>query len=101
MPIIPALGVWQRQDCRILFGYRKGEKKQGKKCMYRKEKEKMLGFFCLFVFQDRVSLYSPGCPGTHFVDQAGLELRNQGTSCPFSPPIPMRRYLSWSLCFLS
>jgi hypothetical protein len=30
--------------------------------------------FCLFVlvFQDRVSLYSPGCPGTHFVDQAGL-----------------------------
>jgi hypothetical protein len=27
-------------------------------------------------FQDRVSLYSPGCPGTHFVDQADLELRN-------------------------
>jgi hypothetical protein len=25
-----------------------------------------------FVFQDRVSLYSPGCPGTRFVDQAGL-----------------------------
>jgi hypothetical protein len=33
-------------------------------------------FVCLFVFRDRVSLYSPGCPGTHFVDQAGLELRN-------------------------
>jgi hypothetical protein len=32
--------------------------------------------FVLLVFQDRVSLYSPGCPGTHFVDQAGLELRN-------------------------
>jgi hypothetical protein len=31
-------------------------------------------FFCFF--RDRVSLYSPGCPGTHFVDQAGLELRN-------------------------
>jgi hypothetical protein len=31
---------------------------------------------CLFVFRDRVSLYSSGCPGTHFVDQAGLELRN-------------------------
>ena len=30
----------------------------------------------VFVFQDRVSLYSPGCPGTHFVDQGGLELRN-------------------------
>jgi hypothetical protein len=31
-------------------------------------------FVCLF--RDRVSLYSPDCPGTHFVDQAGLELRN-------------------------
>jgi hypothetical protein len=35
-------------------------------------------FEFLFVcfFRDRVSLYSPGCPRTHFVDQAGLELRN-------------------------
>jgi hypothetical protein len=30
--------------------------------------------------QDRVSLYSPGCPGTYFVDQAGLELRNPPAS---------------------
>jgi hypothetical protein len=30
--------------------------------------------FCFF--QDRVSLYSSDCPRTHFVDQAGLELRN-------------------------
>jgi hypothetical protein len=30
--------------------------------------------------QDRVSLCSPGCPGTHFVDQAGLKLRNTPTS---------------------
>jgi hypothetical protein len=29
-----------------------------------------------FFFQDRVSLCSPGCPGTHFEDQAGLTLRN-------------------------
>jgi hypothetical protein len=38
--------------------------------------------FCLFVFvsQDRVSLCSPGCPGTHYVDQAGLELRNPPAS---------------------
>jgi hypothetical protein len=40
--------------------------------------------FYLFVYlgflgggvQDRVSLCSPKCPGTHSVDQAGLELRN-------------------------
>jgi hypothetical protein len=30
----------------------------------------------LGVFRDRVSLSSAGCPGTHSVDQAGLELRN-------------------------
>jgi hypothetical protein len=35
--------------------------------------------FC-FVFWGRVSLYSPGCPGTHSVDQAGLELRNPPAS---------------------
>ena len=33
-------------------------------------------FFFFLVFRDRVSLCSPGCPGTHSVDQAGLELRN-------------------------
>ena len=38
-------------------------------------------FFYLLIdlfgfFRDRVSLYSPGCPGTHSVDQAGLELTN-------------------------
>ena len=43
------------------------------------------GFFVWLVylflfFQDRVSLYSPGCPGTHFVDQAGLKLRNPPVS---------------------
>jgi hypothetical protein len=27
-------------------------------------------------FETGFLLYSPGCPGTHFVDQAGLELRN-------------------------
>jgi hypothetical protein len=34
----------------------------------------------IFVFGDRVSLYSPGCPGTHSVDQAGLKLRNPPAS---------------------
>jgi hypothetical protein len=33
-------------------------------------------FFFFLVFRDRVSLCSPGCLGTHSVDQAGLELRN-------------------------
>jgi hypothetical protein len=38
-------------------------------------------FVCLFfVFRDRVSLCSPGYPGTHSVDQAGLELRNPPAS---------------------
>jgi hypothetical protein len=36
-------------------------------------------FFC-FVFQDKVSLCSPGCLGAHSVDQAGLELRNPPAS---------------------
>jgi hypothetical protein len=35
-------------------------------------------YLFILVFQDRVSLYS--CPGTHFVDQAGLELRNPPAS---------------------
>jgi hypothetical protein len=39
-----------------------------------------LFFFKFLVFRDRVSLYSPGCPGTHSVDQAGLELRNPPAS---------------------
>jgi hypothetical protein len=37
--------------------------------------------FCfLFFFRDRFSLCSPGCPGTHFVNQASLELRNPPAS---------------------
>ncbi|GAB1291046.1 Abasic site processing protein HMCES [Apodemus speciosus] len=34
----------------------------------------------VLVKKDRVSLWSPGCPGTHSVDQAGLELRNPPAS---------------------
>jgi hypothetical protein len=33
-----------------------------------------------FFFLDRVSLYRPGCPGTHSGDKAGLELRNPPAS---------------------
>jgi hypothetical protein len=37
-------------------------------------------FFFFLVFRDKVSLYNPGCPGTHSVDQAVLELRNPPAS---------------------
>jgi hypothetical protein len=35
-------------------------------------------FFVCLVFETGFlfSLYRPGCPGTHFVDQADLKLRN-------------------------
>jgi hypothetical protein len=44
----------------------------------RDGKHKHQIFFVLFFlfFRDRVSLCSPGCPGTHSVDQAVLKLRN-------------------------
>jgi hypothetical protein len=57
------------------------------------EKPAVFFVFCLFVclfFQDRVSLGSPGCPGTHFVDQAGLELRN--------PPASASQVLGLKVC---
>jgi hypothetical protein len=50
--------------------------------------------FCFFVvvvvvvFRDRVSLCSPGYPGTHSVDQAGLELRNPPASA--SPALGLK-----------
>jgi hypothetical protein len=47
-------------------------------------KFKWSAIYILF-FRDRVSLYSPGCPGTHFVDQAGLELRNLLVSASITP----------------
>jgi len=50
----------------------------------------LYNMFCFLVFQDRVSLCSPGCPGTHSVDQAGLELRN--------PPASACRVLGLKAC---
>jgi hypothetical protein len=46
--------------------------------------------YLFLVFRDRVSLCSPGCPGTHLVDQAGLELRN--------PPASASRVLGLKAC---
>jgi hypothetical protein len=48
-------------------------------------------FFVLFLFfWDRVFLYSSGCPGTHSVHQAGLELRN--------PPASASQVLGLKVC---
>jgi hypothetical protein len=41
-------------------------------------------------FLDGVSLFNPGCPGTHSVDQAGLELRN--------PPASASQVLELKVC---
>jgi hypothetical protein len=41
-------------------------------------------------FQDRVSLYSPGCPGTHSVDQAGFKLRNLPASASASQVLGLK-----------
>ena len=54
----------------------------GEMCSIPTANERLTLFICLFslVFRDKVSLCSPGCPRTHFVDQAGLELRDLPTS---------------------
>jgi hypothetical protein len=44
----------------------------------------------LFLFLFCFFLYSPGCPGTHSVDQDGLELRN--------PPASASRVLGLKVC---
>jgi hypothetical protein len=48
-------------------------------------------FFCsVWFFRDRVSLCSSGCPETHSVDQAGLELRDL--------PLFASQVLRWKVC---
>ena len=55
-------------------------------------KSRACSFFVLFCFfwvffWHRVSLYSPDCPRTHSVDQAGLELRNPPASASRELPL--------------
>ena len=45
---------------------------------------------CFFFPQDGVSPCSPGCPGTHSVDQDGLEFRN--------PPASASKVLGLKAC---
>jgi hypothetical protein len=55
------------------------------------------GLVWFLVFRDRVSLYSPNCPGTHSVDQAGLELRNSPASASASQVLELKVYatIAW------
>jgi hypothetical protein len=54
------------------------------------------------VFRDRVSQYSPGCPGTHFVDQAGLKLRNPPASASQVLELKACAIIAWlNLLFVS
>ncbi|GAB1287637.1 Acid-sensing ion channel 5 [Apodemus speciosus] len=46
-------------------------------------------------FKTRVSLCSPGCPGTHSVDQAGLELRNLPASASQVLGLQLGSDLAW------
>ena len=48
--------------------------------MNREQRFIIIIIIIIWFFRDKISLYSPGCPGTHFVDQAGLELRNSPAS---------------------
>jgi hypothetical protein len=50
----------------------------------------MKALIYFLVVRDRVSLCSPGCAGTHFVDQADLKLRN--------PPASASRVLGLKAC---
>jgi hypothetical protein len=66
-------------------------------CLEERKKKKncylSISFFLGGGGPDRVSLYSPGFPGTHFVDQAGLKLRNL--------PASASRVLELSFCILN
>jgi hypothetical protein len=68
----------KRKNCCVKYGLGKGLVSWGFFCFV---------LFCFvfgvvwfLVFGDRVSLYNPDCPGTHFVDQGGLKLRNPSAS---------------------
>ena len=58
-----------------------------------------LFLFLFLFFWDRVSLCSPGCPGTHFVGQAGLELRNSPASASQVLGLKVCATTVWQLWF--
>jgi hypothetical protein len=72
----------QRTDSLRVFTPRGQTKvlRLGSKCFYLPSEPPHQLPLTFFFFRDRVSLCSPVCPGTHSVDQAGLELRNPPAS---------------------
>jgi hypothetical protein len=52
-------------------------------------------------FRDRFSLCSPGCPGTHSVNQAGLELRNLPASASQVLGLKACATTAWLPCSLN
>jgi hypothetical protein len=56
-------------------------------------------YLFILVFWDRVSLYISGCPGTHFVDQAGFELRNPPASASHAGIKGVRHHARLMLTF--
>jgi hypothetical protein len=91
MPLILALGrqrqvdFWVRgqpglpSECQDSQGYTE------KPCLKKENKKRFISIYhhvalklillCVCI-KKKASLWSPGCPGTHSVDQAGLELRD-------------------------
>jgi hypothetical protein len=66
------------QECRLILkggGRRKTQFPERRLLLLREIRPSFI-LLLLLLFRDRVSLCSPDCPGTHSVDQAGLELRN-------------------------
>lgn len=51
----------------------------------------------MFVFQDRVSLTRSGFSGTHFINQAGLELRDPPAST--SHVLGLKVYVTTPVCY--
>jgi hypothetical protein len=116
---LPSAGLWARHltVSRAVDGFWGGKNLNWQQQLlhfhkYDRNQVKTDWLFCFVLFDffwDRVSLCSPGCPGTHFVDQAGLELRNPPASasrvlglkaCATTPGLPRGFWnaLQWNNC---
>ena len=81
------VGFWSTQRNTYLYIYTKSFS-----CYW------ILIIFCfvlLLVFQDRVSLHSPGCPGTFCAQEVGLELRDLPASASWVMGLNVCTTNSW------